>query len=75
MPFEDYVQREIMEPLQMQSSTLLNDGLARQAWAAGHTRTAAGAMTVIPHYPYNRADAPSSTLHSRRRSTSPVRPT
>ena len=63
-PFEDYVQKNILEPLQMTSSTLLYDGVARQAWAAGHTRTAAGAMTVIPHYPYNRKHAPSSTLHS-----------
>ncbi len=63
-PFEDYVQKEILEPLQMTSSTLLYDGVARQAWAAGHTRTATGAMTVIPTYPYNRPHAPSSTLHS-----------
>lgn len=65
MPFENYVQEAILEPLQMRSSTLLYDGVARRnAWAAGHTRTATGAMTVIPHYPYNRAHAPSSTLHS-----------
>jgi CubicO group peptidase (beta-lactamase class C family) len=64
MPFEGYVQKEILEPLKMTSSTLLYDGLSRQAWAAGHTRTAGGGMTVIPHYPYNRAHAPSSTLHS-----------
>jgi CubicO group peptidase (beta-lactamase class C family) len=62
-PFEDYVQKEILAPLQMTSSTLLYDGVARQAWAAGHTRSAAG-MIVVPHYPYNRAHAPSSTLHS-----------
>jgi CubicO group peptidase (beta-lactamase class C family) len=64
MPFEDYVQKEILEPLQMKSSTLLYDGVARRTWAAGHTGPARGAMTVIPHYPYNRAHAPSSTLHS-----------
>ena len=64
IPFDDYVQKNILEPLQMHSSTLLYDGVARQAWSAGHTRNAAGVMTAIPHYPYNRAHAPSSTLHS-----------
>ena len=64
MPFENYVQKDILEPLRMASSTLSYDGVARQAWAAGHTRTAAGAMTIIPHYPYNRAHAPSSTMHA-----------
>lgn len=64
MPFEDFVKKEILEPLQMDSSTLLYDGVPRHTWAAGHSRTPAGAMTVIPHYPYHRAHAPSSTMHS-----------
>ena len=34
-------------------------GLGRQP-----SRSATGAMTVIPHYPDNRAHAPSSTLHA-----------
>jgi CubicO group peptidase (beta-lactamase class C family) len=62
--FEDYVHAEILQPLRMTSSTLFYEGVPRQTWAAGHTKSEAGAVSVVPHYPYNRSHAPSSTLHS-----------
>lgn len=63
-PFEDYVHAEILEPLRMTSSTLLYEGVPRQAWAVGHTRADDGRVIARTTYPYNRAHAPSSTLHA-----------
>jgi CubicO group peptidase (beta-lactamase class C family) len=64
MTFEDYVAAKILKPLGMKSSTLLlrqaNPGLL----ATGYTRTKAGVVKPITHYPYNRAHTPSSNLHS-----------
>ena len=61
-PFEVYVQRQILEPLGMRDSTFLR----RDVDPALATTPHFGApLAVLPGaYPYNRAHAPSSTLHS-----------
>jgi CubicO group peptidase (beta-lactamase class C family) len=61
-PFEVYVKRHILEPLGMGDSTFLR----REVDPALATTPHVGApLAVLPGaYPYNRAHAPSSTLHS-----------
>lgn len=63
-PFEDYVQRQILTPAGMKSSTLLMTDLDSTLLAWGHVHR--GPTTVEPSnvYPYNRRHAASSTLHS-----------
>jgi CubicO group peptidase (beta-lactamase class C family) len=60
--FEEYVEWEILEPLGMEDSTFL------LAEAAQDLRTDAHVVGLVPEvspvYPYHRAHAPSSTLHS-----------
>jgi len=60
--FESYVKTNILAPLGMQRSTFLRGEVAPELVATPHfgapLRTLAGA------YPYHRAHAPSSTLHS-----------
>ena len=62
--FEDYVQRQILTPAGMKSSTLLMSDLDSTLLAWGHIHR--GPTTVEPSnvYPYNRRHAASSTLHS-----------
>jgi CubicO group peptidase (beta-lactamase class C family) len=63
-PFEDYIQRRILTPAGMKSSTLLMTDLDSTLLAWGHVHR--GPTTVEPSnvYPYNRRHAASSTLHS-----------
>jgi CubicO group peptidase (beta-lactamase class C family) len=61
--FEDYVQENILQPVRMQSSTLLYEKADRAKLATGYTLTK-GALVPVAHYPYNRAHTPSSNLHS-----------
>jgi CubicO group peptidase (beta-lactamase class C family) len=61
--FEDYVEANILQPVGMTSSTLLLKKADPAKLAAGHTKTS-GKVTVVAHYPYNRAHTPSSNLHS-----------
>ena len=63
-PFEDYIQRHILTPAGMKSSTLLMTDLDSTLLAWGHVHP--GPTTVEPSnvYPYNRRHAASSTLHS-----------
>ena len=61
-PFEVYVKRQILEPLGMGDSTFLR----REVDPALATTPHFGAPLAVlgGAYPYNRAHAPSSTLHS-----------
>ena len=61
--FEEYVRKNIFEPLEMEQSTFLLSSSPPKNEALPHVH--------LPHswvpdqqYPYNRAHAPSSTLHS-----------
>lgn len=60
--FEDYVQEHVLEPLGMTSSTFLKEEVSPALATSPHLRTPRLAVSDI--YPYHRAHAPSSTLHS-----------
>jgi CubicO group peptidase (beta-lactamase class C family) len=61
-PFESYVKSHILEPLGMQDSTFLRQEVSPARATTPHFGAPLG---VLPNtYPYNRAHAPSSTLHS-----------
>ncbi len=61
-PFESYVKSHILDPLGMQDSTFLRREVSPDLATTPHF----GAPLVVlsDAYPYNRAHAPSSTLHS-----------
>lgn len=60
--FEDYMREHIMKPAGMPNSTFLLSEVRLDSVALPHLRTPA--MGVNPIYPYHRADAPASFLHS-----------
>jgi CubicO group peptidase (beta-lactamase class C family) len=62
--FEDFVDRHILKPIGMTSSTLLIKSADPAKLAAGHSQGRGGAVKVVQFYPYNRAHTPSSDLHS-----------
>jgi CubicO group peptidase (beta-lactamase class C family) len=67
VPFEDYVDAHILQPLGMKSSTLLKKKADPTKLADGYTRPRGGdyaSIHAITAYPYNRAHSPSSNLHS-----------
>jgi CubicO group peptidase (beta-lactamase class C family) len=61
--FEDYVQENILTPLNMKDSTLLKKKANPQLMTTPHILKE-GKTAVSPVYPYNRMHAPSSTLIS-----------
>ena len=62
--FEDYVQRHILTPAGMKSSTLLMTDLDSTLLAWGHVHRGPTQVEPSNVYPYNRRHAASSTLHS-----------
>lgn len=60
--FEDYMKQNLLLPLGMNSSTFLKTEVAPEYATAPHI--VLPPTVVSPEYPYNRAHAPSSTLHS-----------
>ena len=60
--FENYIQQHILRPLDMNYSTFLKTEVAPQHATTPHI--VLPPTVVSPEYPYNRAHAPSSTLHS-----------
>ena len=60
--FEAYMKEHILLPAGMPDSTLFFPEVNRDRLAVPHLRTPE--MTVNPIYPYHRADAPASFLHS-----------
>ena len=69
MPFEDYVRKNIFEPLDMKDSTLLSfergiydeNGRRDENLCTPHEKNE---IVRTEHFPYNRAHGPSSTLTS-----------
>lgn len=61
-PFEDYLQAHVLRPAGMPENTLFFADVPRDRLAVPHLR--APEMIVNPIYPYHRADAPASFLHS-----------
>lgn len=60
--FEDYMREQILRPAGMPESTFFPLEVPRDRLAVPHLR--APGMIVNPIYPYHRADAPASFLHS-----------
>lgn len=60
--FEAYMKEHILQPAGMPTSTFFFPEVDRDRLAVPHLRTPE--MIVNPIYPYHRADAPSSFLHS-----------
>lgn len=64
LTFEDYVAKNIFEPLNMDNSTLLTFQRDMSSVCAPHIKTPENETVLAPHFPYNRAHGPSSTLTS-----------
>jgi CubicO group peptidase (beta-lactamase class C family) len=64
MSFEDYVKRNILEPLGMKSSTLLVKQADPALLTSPHVQNATYDVEVSKVFPYNRMHSPSSTLYS-----------
>ncbi len=72
MPFEDYVRKNIFEPLNMKDSNLLTyergiykgEGKQDNNLCTPHEKNAEKKIVRAEHFPYNRAHGPSSTLTS-----------
>ncbi|MEK6304087.1 MAG: serine hydrolase [Acidobacteriota bacterium] len=62
--FEGYVQKHILKPLQMNSSTLLVKQAIPRLLTSPHVLDASYSPTVSKVFPYNRMHSPSSTLYS-----------
>src|SRR5262249_55298411 len=60
--FETSMQEQILRPLEMHTSTFLKEQVAPALATAPHISTPKTELSTI--YPYHRAHAPSSTLHS-----------
>jgi len=60
--FEDYVKKNILDPLEMHESTFLKKKVSPKLATTPHVMKLKTVVSDI--YPYNRAHAPSSTLHS-----------
>lgn len=63
--FESYIAEHLLHPLGMLSSTFLKTEVLREHATTPHF--VLPPTIVSPEYPYNRAHAPSSTLHSSAR--------
>jgi len=64
MSFEDYVRKNILEPLGMKSSTLLAPQADPALLTTPHVMGNAYQPVVSKVFPYNRMHSPSSTLYS-----------
>jgi CubicO group peptidase (beta-lactamase class C family) len=60
--FEDYMREHILRPAGMPESTFFYPEVPQDRLAVPHLRTPK--MIVNPSYPYHRADAPASFLHT-----------
>ena len=70
MTFEEYVRRNILQPLAMSDSTLLVTETAPTLMTWGHELDGHGKPFASKVYPYNRMHTPSSDLHSNVRDMS-----
>lgn len=64
MTFEDYVKKNILEPLEMKSSTLLVKQANPLLLTSPHVLDGSYETVVSKVFPYNRMHSPSSTLYS-----------
>ena len=64
MSFEEYVKRNILDPLGMKNSTLLVKQADPALLTSPHVQNPSYEVEVSKVFPYNRMHAPSSTLYS-----------
>ncbi|HEY6409956.1 MAG TPA: serine hydrolase, partial [Ktedonobacteraceae bacterium] len=62
LSFEEYMRRHLLRPLGMSSSTFLKHKVPAELGVTPHVSVPQ--IMLSPVYPYHRAHAPSSTLHS-----------
>ncbi len=62
MPFEDYIKKNILDPSGMYESTFFKTKVSPELATTPHILKLQPSVSDV--YPYNRAHAPSSTLHS-----------
>ena len=62
--FEEYVRRNILEPLGMKTSTLLIKQTDPELLTSPHVQSPSYEVEVSKVFPYNRMHSPSSTLYS-----------
>lgn len=62
LSFEDYLKTNVLDPLGMHTSTFLPSEVAPELATTPHLGLPSAVVEGV--YPYNRAHAPSSTLHS-----------
>lgn len=62
MSFETYVRKNILDPLEMNTTSFLYPEIPDSLKVTGHIWS--GLPVVSKHYPYNRMHGPSSTLNS-----------
>ncbi len=62
LTFEEYMRRNIFDPLGMKTSTFLRGEVPDELAMTPHNNLFGN--EVLPYYPYNRAHAPSSTFHT-----------
>ncbi|MEX1238171.1 MAG: serine hydrolase [Cyclobacteriaceae bacterium] len=62
MSFETYIRKNILDPLEMNTTSFLYPEIPDSLRVSGHRW--AGEPVVSKHYPYNRMHGPSSTLNS-----------
>ncbi|WP_281986879.1 beta-lactamase family protein [Aquimarina aggregata] len=64
MTFEDYMKKNIFEPVGMNNTTFYKPGVSKKLATQPHTLNNNLKIDVETVYPYNRIHAASSTLHS-----------
>jgi CubicO group peptidase (beta-lactamase class C family) len=64
LTFEDFVQTRIFDPLSMNDSSLLTFQRNADTLCIPHLKDSENRIVAAPHFPYNRAHGPSSTLTS-----------
>ncbi|MDO4553185.1 MAG: serine hydrolase domain-containing protein [Bacillota bacterium] len=64
LSFEDYIEENIFRPLGMGNSGLLTFHRDMSSVATPHIKDSENHIVPAPHFPYNRAHGPSSTLTS-----------
>ena len=64
LSFEEYVKRNILEPLGMKNSTLLVKQTDPELLTSPHVQNPSYEVEVSKVFPYNRMHSPSSTLYS-----------
>ena len=67
LPFEEFIRKEVFQPLGMDESTFLTYERNLSDICAPHRKNRENKIEIVEYYPYNRSHGPSSTLTSNLR--------